>query len=80
MATDWGDGQLARHPAWAELGVPFVAFPRLVASTRTCTIDEIERDLARFSVGPLWAERGCRLLTSARDVDVMVGLVGVEPT
>lgn len=72
---------VALHPAWAELdelGVPFVAFPRLIASRRTCTIDEVERELARFPVGPLWAERGCRLLTSARDVDVMVGLVSVE--
>jgi len=73
---------VALHPAWAELdetGVPFVAFPRLIASRTTSTADQVERGLARFPVGPLWAERGCRLLTSAGDVDVMVGLVSIEP-
>ena len=71
---------VALHPAWAELdksGVPFVAFPRVIAS-RNRTTEQVERELARFPVGPLWAERGYRLLTSAGDVDAMVGLVSIE--
>jgi len=56
-----------------------VAFPRLIASRGACRTEEVESELARFPVGPLWAERGCRLLTSARDVDVVVGLVNIEP-
>jgi hypothetical protein len=84
-ASSGGDAReqvvVALHPAWAELdetGVPFVAFPRLIASRRTCATEQVETELARFPVGPLWAERGCRLLTSARDVEVMVAVVSAE--